>query len=85
MDETTDRIIEMAWEDRTPFESHRASVWSRWKSWVALMRRQLKRTSFERWRQRYIVAFRSNIKKEVLPSYDLSAQRQKTDQQQYNH
>ncbi|HRD09252.1 MAG: TIGR03643 family protein [Saprospiraceae bacterium] len=52
MDETTDRIIEMAWEDRTPFEAIEHQFGLAEKQVVALMRRQLKRTSFERWRQR---------------------------------
>jgi uncharacterized protein (TIGR03643 family) len=52
MDEATDRIIEMAWEDRTPFEAIAQQFGMAEKQVVALMRRNLKRASFERWRQR---------------------------------
>ncbi|MFZ4635735.1 MAG: TIGR03643 family protein [Saprospiraceae bacterium] len=47
-----DRIIEMAWEDRTPFEAIRAQFNLAENEVVALMRRELKSTSFKRWRQR---------------------------------
>jgi len=47
-----DRIIEMAWEDRTPFEA----IYAQWgyteADIIVLMRRNLKRSSFELWRQR---------------------------------
>lgn len=47
-----DRIIEMAWEDRTPFEAIEVQFGLSEKEVVALMRRELKRSSFERWRER---------------------------------
>jgi len=47
-----DRIIEMAWEDRTPFEAI-AYQFSVSESEVQqLMRNQLKLASFKRWRKR---------------------------------
>ncbi len=47
-----DRIIEMAWEDRTPFEAI-AYQFSVSESEVQqLMRKQLKHASFNRWRKR---------------------------------
>lgn len=49
---STDRIIEMAWEDRTPFEAIQYQFGLREQEVVALMRRELHRSSFERWRKR---------------------------------
>lgn len=46
------RIIEMAWEDRTPFEAIEAQFGLNESAVVALMRAELKRTSFKVWRAR---------------------------------
>lgn len=48
----TDRIIEMAWEDRTPFEAILFQFGLSEADVIALMRKNLKRKSFELWRQR---------------------------------
>jgi uncharacterized protein (TIGR03643 family) len=50
--EEIDRIIEMAWEDRTPFEAIEAQFGLREAEVVALMRKNLKRSSFNLWRAR---------------------------------
>ena len=47
-----DRIIEMAWEDRTPFEDILFQFQLSEKEVVQLMRKELKPTSFKRWRKR---------------------------------
>ncbi|HEY0057648.1 MAG TPA: TIGR03643 family protein [Flavisolibacter sp.] len=47
-----DRIIEMAWEDRTPFEAIRLQFGFSERDVVSLMRKELKRSSFELWRKR---------------------------------
>ena len=49
---TLDRVIQMAWEDRTPFEAIARQFGLNESSVVALMRRHLKRSSFEMWRKR---------------------------------
>jgi len=46
------RIVEMAWEDRTPFEAIERLFQVDEKGVVTLMRRDLKRRSFENWRRR---------------------------------
>lgn len=51
-DTEIDRIIEMAWEDRTPFEAIAFQFGLAEMEVVALMRANLKRSSFERWRKR---------------------------------
>lgn len=48
----TDRIIEMAWEDRTPFEAICAQFGVRESEVIQLMRKELKRSSFNLWRKR---------------------------------
>ncbi|MBX2872555.1 MAG: TIGR03643 family protein [Saprospiraceae bacterium] len=47
-----DRIIEMAWEDRTPFEAIRFQFGLPEKEVIRLMRRTLKGKSFRLWRKR---------------------------------
>lgn len=47
-----DRVIEMAWEDRTPFEAILAQFGLAERDVVALMRRELKPSSFQLWRER---------------------------------
>ncbi len=50
--DTLDRIVEMAWEDRTPFEAIEAQFGVSEAQVIALMRRILKPSSFRLWRQR---------------------------------
>jgi uncharacterized protein (TIGR03643 family) len=47
-----DRIIEMAWEDRTPFEAIEFQFEVPEKEVIKLMRGNLKESSFKRWRKR---------------------------------
>jgi len=47
-----DRIIEMAWEDRTPFEAILFQFKLAEKDVIKLMRATLKESSFKRWRKR---------------------------------
>lgn len=47
-----DRIIEMAWEDRTPFEAIKFQFGILEKEVIKLMRGNLKQSSFKRWRKR---------------------------------
>ena len=47
-----DRIIEMAWEDRTPFEAIEYQFTLKEQDVIQLMRKELKRTSFNNWRER---------------------------------
>jgi uncharacterized protein (TIGR03643 family) len=48
----TDRIIEMAWEDRTPFEAIEFQFGLSEKEVIALMRANSKPSSFKMWRKR---------------------------------
>ncbi len=49
---TLSRVIEMAWEDRTPFEAIQTQFALDEAAVIALMRRQLKPGSFRLWRER---------------------------------
>lgn len=47
-----DRVIEMAWEDRTPFEAIQHQFGLPEKEVIQLMRKTLKSSSFKLWRKR---------------------------------
>lgn len=47
-----DRIIEMAWEDRTPFDIIKVQFGMSEAQVIDLMRRELKASSFRLWRSR---------------------------------
>lgn len=50
--EAIDRIIEMAWEDRTPFEAIAFQFQLSEQETIELMRREMKPSSFRMWRER---------------------------------
>lgn len=47
-----DRVIEMAWEDRTPFDAILFQFSLTEKEVIVLMRTELKNSSWKRWRKR---------------------------------
>lgn len=50
--DTLNRVIEMAWEDRTPFEAIAFQYGLNEKQVIAIMRREMKPSSFRMWRKR---------------------------------
>jgi uncharacterized protein (TIGR03643 family) len=50
--EALDRIIEMAWEDRTPFDAISFQFNIKEQEIIELMRREMKPSSFRLWRAR---------------------------------
>ena len=50
--EQIDRVIEMAWEDRTPFDAIFSQFGLNEKNVIDLMRKELKINSFKLWRER---------------------------------
>ena len=48
----TSRLIEMAWEDRTPFDAIERNFGVSESQVIAIMRTELKRSSFNLWRKR---------------------------------
>ena len=51
-EQDTDRIIEMAWEDRTPFEAIETQFGVNEGEVIRIMRTDLKPSSFRLWRKR---------------------------------
>lgn len=51
-EEAISRIIEMAWEDRTPFEAIEMNYGVSEPQVIELMRKNMKRSSFKMWRER---------------------------------
>jgi len=49
---TIDRVVEMAWEDRTPFAAIETQFGLKEPEVIALMRQEMKRSSFLMWRKR---------------------------------
>lgn len=47
-----DRVIEMAWEDRTPFEAIEHQFGLSEKDVIAVMRKEMVSSSFRMWRKR---------------------------------
>jgi uncharacterized protein (TIGR03643 family) len=50
--EQIDRIIEMAWEDRTPFDAIQMQFGLKEEEVIRMMRREMKSRSFKIWRSR---------------------------------
>lgn len=50
--EVVNRIIEMAWEDRTPFEAIEFQFGVSESEVIEIMRREMKPSSFRMWRKR---------------------------------
>lgn len=57
-----DRIIEMAWEDRTPFEAILFQFGLKEKEVIELMRANSKKSSFKMWRKRMAGRFTKHAK-----------------------
>lgn len=51
-DRDVDRIIGMAWEDRTPFDAITEQFGVRESEVIQLMREEMKRSSWKMWRER---------------------------------
>jgi uncharacterized protein (TIGR03643 family) len=51
-EDVRDRIIQMAWEDRTPFEAIELQFGLNESAVITLMRQAMKNSSFKMWRER---------------------------------
>lgn len=74
-----DRIIEMAWEDRTPFEAIELQYGLNEQQVIELMRKEMKPSSFRMWRKRMqgratkhfflrssgVMKFKSSLQKQI--------------------
>ena len=78
--EDIDRIIEMAWEDRNPFDAIKAQFKLSESEVRSLMRKQLKRSSYILWRKRVEESSLKHLKKRIdgVTTFKANAQRQIT-------
>ena len=76
-EEVIDRVIEMAWEDRTPFEAILFQFNMNEKDVIQLMRKNLKPSSFRLWRKRV----NSGVSKKHLKKRNPEIQRFKSSMQ----
>lgn len=75
--EDTNRIIQMAWEDRTTFEAIFLQFGVPEKEVIALMRREMKRSSFEMWRERVTGRTTKHAKLRLPAKYRFKSRNQK--------
>ena len=75
--DTINRVIEMAWEDRTPFEAIELQYGLKEKQVIALMRREMKASSFRMWRKRVTGRKTKHLKRRGFDSGRFRSQNQK--------
>ena len=75
--ESIDRIIEMAWEDRTPFEAIRFQFGLKEQEVISLMRREMKPSSFKMWRERVQGRITKHNKKRAFDKARFKCSRQR--------
>ena len=76
--EVIDRIVEMAWSGCTPFEAIELQFGLLEKDVIALMRRQMKPSSFRMWRERVTGRKTKHTHKRGFIEGRFKSQRQKT-------
>ena len=77
-DRDIDRIIEMAWEDRTPFQAIEVQFGLKEEQVIALMRREMKPSSFKMWRKRVTGRKSKHLSKRNFLVGRFKSQNQKT-------
>lgn len=75
--EAIDRIIEMAWEDRTPFDAITFQFNIKEQEIIELMRREMKTSSFKLWRSRVQGRTTKHLKKRIFEEGRFKCSRQK--------
>lgn len=73
-----DRVIEMAWEDRTPFGAITFQFGLKEQEVIELMRREMKPSSFRMWRKRVQGRATKHIKKRNFEKGRFKCSRQKS-------
>ena len=76
--ESIDRIIEMAWEDRTPFDVIEKQFGLLEKQVIALMRREMKSSSFRMWIERVTKRQTKHLEKREFIAGRFKSKNQKT-------
>ena len=72
-----DRVIEMAWEDRTPFEAIKFQFGLKEQELIILMRKELKPSSFRLWRKRVQGRATKHMNKRVFDKGRFKCSRQR--------
>ncbi|MGY5354321.1 TIGR03643 family protein [Wenyingzhuangia sp. IMCC45467] len=72
-----DRIIEMAWEDRTPFEALKLQFGLSEPEVIHMMRTEMKLSSFKMWRKRVTGRKTKHLKKRNFIKGSFKCTRQK--------
>ncbi|MCY7356560.1 MAG: TIGR03643 family protein [Rudanella sp.] len=72
-----DRIIEMAWEDRTPFDAIEVQFGLSEKEVIELMRREMKPSSWRMWRARVQGRATKHAARSVADDHTFKANRQR--------
>ncbi|MHA7059446.1 TIGR03643 family protein [Aquimarina sp. M1] len=72
-----DRVIEMAWEDRTPFDAILMQFGLKEQEVINLMRREMKSSSFRMWRKRVQGRKTKHLKKRIFEEGRFKCSRQK--------
>ena len=72
-----DRIIEMAWEDRTPFEAITFQFGVSEQEVIEIMRTEMKLSSFKMWRKRVSGRSTKHLKKRSFVKGSFKCTRQK--------
>lgn len=75
--EDIDRIVEMAWEDRTPFDAIETQFGVPEKDVIKLMRQEMKLSSWKMWRERVQGRSTKHAKKRVDDVNRFKCSRQK--------
>ena len=76
--QTIDRIVEMAWEDRTTFEAIETQYGLQEKQVIAIMRREMKPSSFRMWRKRVTGRKTKHLNRRNFIESRFKSQNQKT-------
>ena len=73
-----DRVIEMAWEDRTPFDAIKFQFNLSEQEVIEIMRTHLKQSSFKRWRKRVQGRITKHLKKRTFTMGNFKCTLQRT-------
>lgn len=77
-DEDKDRIVEMAWEDRTPFDAIEIQFGLKEQEVIELMRREMKPSSWRMWRERVQGRGTKHLAKTLIDDFRHKCSRQRS-------
>lgn len=78
LDEDKDRIVEMAWEDRTPFDAIEIQFGLKEQEVIELMRREMKPSSWRMWRERVQGRSTKHLAKSSIDDFRHKCSRQRS-------